>query len=72
MASMDAHTSFGAGKPFVPPVDAGLYHPESERDACGVGFIAHQRGEASRAIVTDALKMLEVSTATASAPCETK
>lgn len=39
----------------------GLYHPESERDACGVGFIAQLSGIPSRDIVVDALTMLEVS-----------
>jgi glutamate synthase (NADPH/NADH) large chain len=30
-----------------------------DRDACGMGFVAHIRGEASRSIVTDALGILE-------------
>ena len=36
----------------------GLYEPSTEHDACGVGFIAHVRGEKSRAIVDDALEIL--------------
>lgn len=37
----------------------GLYHPEFEHDACGVGFIAHIKGEKSHQQVADALTMLE-------------
>lgn len=34
----------------------GLYRPEFEHDACGVGFIAHKRGIASHEIITLALE----------------
>src|SRR5882757_5779985 len=37
----------------------GLYLPEYEHDACGVGFICHIKGKASNKIVADALTMLE-------------
>ena len=37
----------------------GLYCASNEHDACGVGFVAHIRGEKSHAIVTQALKILE-------------
>ncbi|MBY4595895.1 glutamate synthase-related protein [Ottowia caeni] len=37
----------------------GLYDPANEHDACGVGFVAHIKGEKSHAIVTQALKILE-------------
>ncbi|MDD9952031.1 MAG: glutamate synthase large subunit [Zetaproteobacteria bacterium] len=36
----------------------GLYHPSREHDSCGLGFIAHIRGQASRQIVRDGLTML--------------
>ncbi|WP_434383501.1 glutamate synthase large subunit [Melittangium boletus] len=36
----------------------GLYEPDTEHDACGVGFVAHIRGEKSRSIVEDALELL--------------
>ncbi|HEX5745596.1 MAG TPA: glutamate synthase large subunit [Archangium sp.] len=36
----------------------GLYEPDTERDACGVGFVAHIQGEKSRGIVEDALELL--------------
>src|SRR5688500_6927386 len=37
----------------------GLYRPESESDACGVGFVATLRRECTHAIVTQALTVLE-------------
>ena len=39
--------------------NAGLYVPEMEHDACGIGFVAHLKGEKSHRIVKDALTMLE-------------
>jgi len=39
--------------------DHGLYSTAHEHDACGVGFVAHIRGEKSHAIVKNALKILE-------------
>jgi glutamate synthase (NADPH/NADH) large chain len=36
----------------------GLYDPSTEHDACGVGFVAHVKGEKSRGIVEDALRVL--------------
>jgi glutamate synthase (NADPH) large chain len=41
------------------PRPQGLYHPDFEHDACGVGFICHIKGKASHQIVSDALQMLE-------------
>ena len=37
----------------------GLYDPAAEHDACGVGFVAHIKGQKSHAIVEQALKILE-------------
>jgi len=37
----------------------GLYDPREDRDACGVGFVAHAKGSASREIVRDALRLLQ-------------
>src|SRR6185295_12059796 len=37
----------------------GLYDPRDERDACGVGFVAHAKGTASREIVDNALRLLD-------------
>ncbi|MDN2565046.1 glutamate synthase large subunit [Aquibium sp. A9E412] len=41
------------------PAPQGLYHPVNEHDACGVGFIAHMKGERSHDILRDGLAMLE-------------
>jgi len=37
----------------------GLYSATHEHDACGVGFVAHIKGQKSHAIVEQALKILE-------------
>ncbi len=37
----------------------GLYRPEFEHDACGIGFRANIKGRKSHQIVTDAIHMLE-------------
>jgi len=37
----------------------GLYAASNEHDACGVGFVAHIKGQKSHAIVQNALKILE-------------
>ncbi|NML72600.1 glutamate synthase large subunit [Rhizobium sp. S-51] len=41
------------------PAKQGLYDPQNEHDACGVGFIAHMKGEKSHQIVKDGLFILE-------------
>ncbi|MDG2214867.1 MAG: glutamate synthase subunit alpha, partial [Verrucomicrobiota bacterium] len=41
------------------PKKQGLYDPASERDSCGVGFVANMKGEQNHQIVLDALQMLE-------------
>ncbi|PWF21573.1 glutamate synthase-related protein [Corticimicrobacter populi] len=41
------------------PSPQGLYHPSNEHDACGVGFIAHIKGQQSHAIISQGLKILE-------------
>ncbi len=40
------------------PTRYGLYEPSTEKDSCGTGFVAHLRGEKSRAIVEQALEVL--------------
>ena len=40
------------------PLGQGLYDPRNEHDACGVGFLAHIKGEKSHAIVRQALGIL--------------
>jgi glutamate synthase domain-containing protein 2/glutamate synthase domain-containing protein 1/glutamate synthase domain-containing protein 3 len=41
------------------PVQQGLYHPEFEHDACGVGFVCHIKGRASHAMVQQGLEVLK-------------
>ncbi len=41
------------------PAQQGLYRPEFEHDACGIGFRANIKGHKSHQIVTEAVMMLE-------------
>ena len=41
------------------PTSQGLYDPANEHDACGVGMVAHIKGEKSHAIIAQALEILE-------------
>ena len=41
------------------PLRQGLYDPSHEHDACGVGFIAHIKGQKSHAIVGQGLQILK-------------
>ena len=41
------------------PPKQGLYDPQFEKDACGMGFTAHIKGTPSHQIVSQALTMLE-------------
>ncbi len=40
------------------PPKQGLYDPQFEHDACGLGFVVHMKGQKSHQIVADALKIL--------------
>ena len=46
-------------KPFHPNETQGLYTPENEHDACGVGMIVNVHGNKSHELVDAALKVLE-------------
>ena len=50
------------------PEKQGLYDPRHEHDACGVGFVAHIKGQQSHAIVRQGLQILENLTHRGSAP----
>ena len=41
------------------PAKQGLYDPKNEHDACGVGFVAHIKGEKSHDIVQQGLTILK-------------
>ena len=40
------------------PGNQGLYNPENEHDSCGIGFVAHIRGEPSHEIIVRCLEVL--------------
>jgi glutamate synthase (NADPH/NADH) large chain len=40
------------------PGPIGLYDPSNEKDACGVGFVAHIKGKRSHQILEDAIRIL--------------
>src|SRR5215469_15209835 len=46
-----------AGAISAPPAQ-GLYDPQFEHDACGLGFVVHMKGKKSHQIVLDGLKIL--------------
>jgi glutamate synthase domain-containing protein 1 len=46
-------------EPYERPERQGLFDPNAERDACGVGFIVDMKGRKSHKIVADALQILE-------------
>ncbi|MGI9392827.1 MAG: glutamate synthase large subunit, partial [Parvibaculales bacterium] len=41
---------------FLP--SGGLYEPSREHDSCGIGFIAHMKGEKSHSIIQDGIEIL--------------
>ena len=41
------------------PGPQGLYRPEYEHDACGIGFVVNLKGTASHAIVRQGIQVLE-------------
>ncbi len=41
------------------PMQQGLYDPRQERDACGVGFVAHIKGRQSHDMVNQGLQILK-------------
>ncbi|PJC02379.1 MAG: hypothetical protein CO071_03435, partial [Gallionellales bacterium CG_4_9_14_0_8_um_filter_59_50] len=41
------------------PARQGLYDPRHEHDACGVGFVAHIKGQTSHDRVSQGLQILE-------------
>ncbi|TMG96312.1 MAG: glutamate synthase large subunit [Betaproteobacteria bacterium] len=59
MSNEDLVDQKALGIPGLPPARQGLYDPANEHDACGLGFIAHIKGEKSHAIVTQGLQILK-------------
>ena len=52
------------------PSPQGLYHPENEHDACGMGFVASIRGEKSHDIIRKGLEVLINLTHRGAAGCD--
>ena len=52
------------------PRKQGLYDPQYEKDSCGVGFVAHIKGERSHQIVRDADEVLRSMTHRGACGCE--
>lgn len=52
------------------PQARGLFNPENDKDACGVGFVAELSKKPSRSAVTDALEMLVRMTHRGACGCE--
>ncbi|HIF53898.1 MAG TPA: glutamate synthase subunit alpha, partial [Methylococcaceae bacterium] len=52
------------------PPKQGLYDPANEKDSCGVGFIAHIKGQRSHKIIQDAATALEAMTHRGACGCE--
>lgn len=52
------------------PEAQGLFNPENDKDACGVGFVAELSKEPSRKTVSDALEMLVRMTHRGACGCE--
>ncbi|HQK36206.1 MAG TPA: hypothetical protein PLC81_01095, partial [Bacteroidales bacterium] len=40
------------------PDKSGLYNPENEHDSCGIGFVAHIKGQKSGEIIRRGLEVL--------------
>ncbi len=60
MRSASTHSEPGRrrARPDGRPAPQGMYDPRAEHDACGVGFVATLTGEASHALVEQALTVL--------------
>ncbi|MBX2878378.1 MAG: glutamate synthase large subunit [Granulosicoccus sp.] len=55
----DAVTNVKTETYINPDYSGGLYTPELESDACGIGLITHIKGEKSHRLIDNALTMLE-------------
>ena len=57
-SSGNLDSSISPSKILLKPAKQGLYNPSNERDACGVGFVAHIKGKKSHEIVKKGLELL--------------
>jgi glutamate synthase (NADPH) large chain len=58
-AQMPAIVSAASDEEIQSLREHGLYRPEGEHDACGVGFVAHIKGSRDHRIIEQGLKILE-------------
>ena len=58
MSKHTVHLTGGAQPRSVPPPKQGLYDPQFEHEACGVGFLVNIKGHKSHEIVQQALTIL--------------
>ena len=58
MSSNLSAQSSGNNVSLGPPPKQGLYDPEFEHDACGLGFVVNIKGKKSHQLVSDALQIL--------------
>jgi len=56
--SSDANTQKNDSVLLGPPPKQGLYDPQFEKDACGVGFVVNMKGRKSHTLVEQALQIL--------------
>ena len=56
LSSLESHAALS---PAGQPAAQGLYNPQNEHDACGVGFVAHIKGVKTHSIIQQGLKILE-------------
>ena len=68
--TMSRHGQTTVPQQIISPAAQGLYDPAYEHDACGVGFVAHIKGVASRQIVDDAERILRHMTHRGACGCE--
>ncbi len=59
---LNKNTNYGHNRPeetlISAPPKQGLYDPQFEHDACGLGFVVNMKGKKSHQLVADALKIL--------------
>ena len=58
MAKNESIYQEGVFCPSAFPEAQGMYDPQNEHDACGVGFICNLKGKKSHSIIKDALEIL--------------
>ena len=56
--SLTASANVGRPAQLTAPPKQGLYDPQFEHDACGVGFVVNLKGKKSHSIVQQALQVL--------------